>query len=384
MRMGLRLQFFYFFIIGIGGSLFFLPVWLECRGIDIRAIGFIMSMTYVSKIVFGPVAAIFSDMGLNSKNIILVLGGIGVIGLLCMLPESCDLAYAFAVLVATGGFQSIVPIGENITLNAINSGDAKLDYGQIRAVGTIAYAIIAVISGIILNYFYGNGYLIWLMVACTVMIVVLSRFLSDVRNLKAIKESRAKYLTLFKQKDAVAVFAIAGLYYISAGMLTGLGSAHFKEIGISATVTGLLIIPMIFTESIFFFSAKKHLNNVPYQKLLFLASCASVVRWGLMSVVVNPWLIALCQMMHALTFASVHLATMNYIRTVIPVNLAARAQSTYDAGCSGVLMGMSIILYGVIYPILKSKTFLVAAAFSLIGVVLSMTLKGKRLRRQSS
>ena len=381
--MGLRLQFFYFFIIGIGGSLFFLPVWLECRGVDIRVIGLIMSMTYVSKIVFGPVAAIFSDMGLNSKNIILVLGGIGIIGLLCMLPESCGLAYVFSVLVATGGFQSIVPIGENITLNAINSGDVKLDYGQIRAVGTIAYAFIAVISGIILNYFYGNGYLIWLMVACTVIIVIQSRFLNDVRNLKAIKESRARYLTLFKQKDAIAVFSIAGLYYVSAGMLTGLGSAHFKAIGISATVSGLLIIPMIFTESIFFFSAKKHLNGVPYQKLLLVASCASVVRWVAMAFVVNPWLIAVCQMMHALTFASVHLATMNYIRTVIPVNLAARAQSTYDAGCSGLLMGISIVLYGVIYPLLREKTFLVAAAFSLIAVVLSLTLKGKRLRRKT-
>ena len=381
MAMGLRLQFFYFFIIGISGSLFFLPVWLECRGVDIRIIGLIMSMTYVSKVVFGPVAAIFSDMGLNSKSIILVLGAIGVIGLLCMLPASPDLAYAVSVLVATGGFQSIVPIGENITLNAINSGAVRLDYGQIRAVGTIAYAVIAVISGIILHYFYGNGYLIWLMIACTVIIVIMSRFLNDVRDLQEIKKSKAKYFTLFKQKDAVAVFSIAGLYYISAGMLTGLGSSHFKAIGISPAVSGVLIVPMIFTESIFFFSAKKHLNDVPYQKLLLLASCASVVRWMLMASAVNPWFIAVCQMMHALTFAAVHLATMNYIRTVIPVNLAARAQSTYDAGCSGFLLGMSIVLYGMIYPILKGNTFLVSAAFSLTGVIISLTLKGKRLLR---
>lgn len=379
--MALRLRSFYFFSCGVGGVTYFLSVWLKNRGLDAESIGLVMSMTAISKMVFGSVGASLSDKGFNAKNIITILSFIGLIGAIILLPETNTMFYMFAVLVATGGMSSSTPIGEAITVNAIKTGIVKQDYAKIRVVGTLSYVFIAVFSGYMIKRFTAfPDILIYELIFCAFAMIIVSRFIKDPRDLKAIKDSRAKFSTLFKQKDFMLVITIQSLFYMSFGMQNSLGPAYWEASGINPFIIGLLSIPAIFSETVFFLSAKRFFNIVPYQTLFLVSSFTTMIRWIILAFTNNPIIIGCAFLLHGINFCCTHLGMMAYIRDVIPDNLSTRAQAAYAIGAGGIFSGVSMIAYGYIYPYLGGKAFLVSAGLSFVATIFALRLKGVKIR----
>ena len=374
-----RFGSYYFFSCGIGGVIYFLSVWLEKRGLNFEEIGLVMSMTAISKIAFGPVAASISDRGVNSCRIMVILSCIAIVGTLMLFPHTGVFFYMIAVLLATGGVYSSTPLAENMTVTAIKNRMIKTDYARIRVVGTLSYVFFAVLTGYCVKKFTAfPDIIIYGILFFTVGMLAVAAVMVDVRDLKDIKSNRAKFKTLLKQKDFLIVMAIQILYAVSFGMQHGLGPAHWVSIGIDENIVGLLTVPAIFSETVFFLAAKKYFDGMSYQTMLLVSSFTTMIRWLIVGFTDDPLLIGCAFLLHGVNYCFIHLGMMNYIKDVIPENLSTRAQAAYAILAGGVCSGLSMVFYGYVYPYFGGRTFLLAAGFSFVATLLSLRLKKSR------
>ena len=74
------------------------------------------------------------------------------------------------------------------------------------------------------------------------------------------------------------------------------------------------------------------------------------------------------QPLHGLTFALLHLACMRLIVQVVPVRLAATAQSIYGTMCIGLATALLTLASGLLYERMGGHAFLVMAALCLLAL----------------
>ena len=81
----------------------------------------------------------------------------------------------------------------------------------------------------------------------------------------------------------------------------------------------------------------------------------------------------LVQPLHGLTFALLHLASMRLIVQVVPIRLAATAQSIYGTLCVG--LATALLASGLLYGRMGGHAFLVMAALCFLALPLCAGLR---------
>src|SRR3954463_10917930 len=87
------------------------------------------------------------------------------------------------------------------------------------------------------------------------------------------------------------------------------------------------------------------------------------------------FLLGLVQPLHGLTFALLHLACMRLIVQVVPIRLAATAQSIYGTLCVGLATALLILASGMLYERMGGHAFLLMAALCLLALPLCTGLR---------
>ena len=85
------------------------------------------------------------------------------------------------------------------------------------------------------------------------------------------------------------------------------------------------------------------------------------------------------QPLHGLTFALLHLACMRLIVQVVPIRLAATAQSIYGTLCVGLATALLTLASGLLYAQMGGHAFLVMAALCLLALPLCGGLSLSRM-----
>jgi PPP family 3-phenylpropionic acid transporter len=101
-----------------------------------------------------------------------------------------------------------------------------------------------------------------------------------------------------------------------------------------------------------------------------LAAGAGIARWTVAAFTTDPVLLSLVQPLHGLTFALLHLACMRLIVQVVPVRLAATAQSIYGTLCIGLATALLTLASGLLYERMGGNAFLVMTALCLLALPL--------------
>ena len=80
----------------------------------------------------------------------------------------------------------------------------------------------------------------------------------------------------------------------------------------------------------------------------------------------------LLQSLHAVSFASAHLALMHFIRLNVPTSLRNTAQGLYTALAGGVLLSSATWISGPLYAAFGGRAFLAMAMLCLFGLGLAI------------
>ncbi len=354
-----RLGLFYgAYFLAVGVMLPYWPVWLEGRGMSPEQIGAVLAVTFWVKLIGHPTVSAVADATGQVRTTLTVLAGMAVLVFLGFgLLQGFWVYIALAALAALC-FQTIMPIGEALSLAVVKSGG--YDYGRIRLWGSISFIIAASGMGPAIEHL--GTEIVWVaLVGCMVAILVSCRLLPEARTRTAKPWSWKAAGALAMSPRFLLFVATAGAIQAGHAVYYAFGTIIWRDMGFQETAIGLLWTLGVVAEIVLFWFAGRLGRYGSAPVLLAIAIVGTLIRWPLTAFADTPWLAAPLQVLHALTFGAGHLGAMRFLQENAPEGLGATAQALYYALVSGVVMGTVMPIAGILFQHYGPTTAYVAA-----------------------
>lgn len=359
----------YFTVAGI--YLPFWPVWLAHREMNPTEIGVLLAVGSIVKIVANLFFARIADRTGRTKLVVIGLGVASTLTLAAFGLVGGFAAFLLLSLLVGAVFSPMMPLGESITLRQARAG--RIDYGRVRLWGSITFMVITVIAGWLIGL-YGAGVIHALVVAAAIATFLATLTLpADAGRMAAPRKGAA--LALARHPAFLLFLLAASAAQASHAVYYGFSALHWRASGLSETVIGLLWAEGVIAEILLFAVGAKVTARIGPAALLALAGAAGLLRWGVSAETTALWVLAIVQLLHAVTFGAAHLAAMAFLTRAVPDNLSATAQSLYAGMVSGVAFGMAMPLSGWLYGQTGGGAFYLPVALSLLAMLAALALR---------
>jgi PPP family 3-phenylpropionic acid transporter len=348
-----------------------LPRWLEARGITGAELGAVAALrpfaSIVSPVLFGLIA---DRTGLRGRLLVFAClassVSMALVAVLGVHPGALGFGTVFVML----GFFSFfrAPVISVADVTAIEG--KKQGYGTVRLWGSLGFLASALVAGHWLDPESETVFPAVIAGAMGVSALRLPRGLSrpPTRIAGAARE-------LFGRPDFRLFLATAFLWLASHAAYDLCISLHLRDLGGSGTSIGIAWAIGTGFEIILMAFGRPLLVRFPAAKLLTFGLTAMMLRWVAYAFIPWFWMIVGLQCLHALSFAMVWLAGLEYIRKSAAPTILATAQGGFAAvGALG--SGLSMLLWGPLYHAVGGTgVFASAAAVSILAVTASFRLQ---------
>ncbi len=333
----------------------YLPLWFADRGLSAAEIGQVLGVASLLRVMAVPGWGWLSD-ALGRQRLMLFAAAAAASCCAATLPAAQGVLPLMAIVAAQGvAASALAPLADAATLAL--AAARRLDYGRTRAWGSVAYMAATAGAGALLGR-TGSWVVPWLLAAGYGIAAGFATALPAVvptgpatgtreRPLRARAFRLALLATALIQGSHAAYYAFASL--------------HWRAVGISDAVIGLLIAEGIVAEVALFLWGRALVERLGPARLTGFAAACCLVRWTATAFIVNVPALALIQLLHAATFAVQHLSAMLVLRA-LPARGAALAQTLLAALGFSAPTGLLIWLSGRIYGEAGGLVFLVMAA----------------------
>lgn len=271
----------------------------------------------------------------------------------------------------------IVPLLDSSAVEIANHNEKS--YGSLRLWGSVGWAISTVLIGWLIQqtgiriFFY--GYIVFIYLAFLV-----SWFQPSRRDIlrstlgQGIKE-------LLGQKTFLLFLFGVFLITITSGGVMAFYSIYMDSIGAKEGLIGLGWALSALSELPVMAFSGRIIKWIGSKGLLIIAFTTFALRWILFSVIANPYLALLVQLLHGLSFASILVGSVNYINDHAPVGLNTTALAIFNTVAYGLGSMSGSLIGGIIYDHLGLVALF--QIFSLIAVgALAVFLLGQRSDRK--
>ena len=264
---------------------------------------------------------------------------------------------------------STIPLIESLTLAHLSSGKGNFDYSKIRVWGSVGFICAALFMGFGIDFF-GIKALLFVLLSVQILIYFQSlrvpEHVSDIKN-----EARRPILNVIKDPQVIAVILGCTLMVSSHGLLYNFYSIYLNTLDYSSMVIGALWAVGVICEILIFLCMPKILKLVDLKKVLLISLILAVARFFLIGTFAdNLWVLIFAQTLHAATFGSFHVASVQIIEYFFHTEHHARGQSLYNSityGVGGVVGG--VVGGALIELIGMSETFRLSALLPLLGII---------------
>jgi PPP family 3-phenylpropionic acid transporter len=357
----------------------FLPAFLHSHLLRPERIGFILAAGSAIRLAAGPAAGRIADQTQYHRTTFAICTlGAAVFALIAFVLQSFWPLLA-ATLCWSASIAPAAPLADALALAAAKPQPAKkgFEYGWVRGAGSAAFILGTIGSGQLVQPF-GLGVTLALQAA---LLVIATIWISRVPNYLAAPtaSNRAEEGTIsellrfpaFRQVVLVAALVLgshafhdsfAVIYWNSAGIGPAMVSVLWSEQVIAEVVVFLLFGPAL-------------LRWTGPAWALTVSAAIGAIRWGLMAMSTDPYVLASIEPLHGATFALLHLAVMRVIAAVVPLRLAASAQAVYGTLAVGASVAVLTFASGLLYKHLDGRGFWVMAALCVIAVPIAMRVR---------
>lgn len=264
---------------------------------------------------------------------------------------------------------STIPLIESLTLAHLSSGKGNFDYSKIRVWGSVGFICAALFMGFGIDFF-GIKALLFVLLSVQILIYFQSlrvpEHVSDIKN-----EARRPILNVIKDPQVIAVILGCTLMVSSHGLLYNFYSIYLNTLDYSSVVIGALWAVGVICEILIFLCMPKILKLVDLKQVLLISLILAVARFFLIGTFAdNLWVLIFAQTLHAATFGSFHVASVQIIEYFFHTEHHARGQSLYNSityGVGGVVGG--VVGGALIELIGMSETFRLSALLPLLGII---------------
>ncbi len=349
--------FLYFGVMGI-----YLPYFnLYCYQIGFSGwqIGALSAARSVVLIVFSILWSILADRYQARRPIYIACNFISA-ALWGLFLLTTDFFWMLAITVVYGiFFAPLIAFLEAFAMDVLGKG--KKRYGRMRAWGSLAFIMIVLTLGRLIDLYTIKIILSLVLAASFVQAVVSLGFphATDERRLSFAAGLR-KLLT-----QRIAVFLISAfLMLLSHGAYYAFFSIHLSNLGYQSLFIGVCwavavcaeIMTMIFSERLF--------KRFTYETVLIVSFAVAALRWfGLWKLQSAGAILAL-QITHAFSYGAFHMASILYIDSLAPAETKTLGQAVNNAVTYGLGLMVGFFLSGALYDRIGSN-----GLFALSGMV---------------
>lgn len=350
----------------------FLVLYLKSKNYSEINIGVIMSVISLASIIGQLFWGAACDLRKTTKGvIILCLMIAGFAGLLVPIFYISYIIICVISFIVSFTENSMAPIIDSWTMK-VKDKKPFINYGVTRGMGSLGYAIVAVVFGKVFDIYGMNlmfyFHMAFLMIAVTFCISIDERFLKEDKRDTASEPSKYSAKNLFKNYKFVSFLVLSTVLFMGVRasftffpvLLKQLGGTN-KDLGLSLSIMALSEVPVLFFSS-------RLLSKMKDTTLILISMVFFVVRNFLYIIVNSITGLVWMQTMQSLSFAIFLPAALYYINRVAPEGLKTTAQTVATSayfGIGGILGsfigGIIIDKYG-IYALFQIGTVIMLIA----------------------
>ena len=363
----------YFLYFGAGGALSpYLNLYYQTVGISKQQIGFLIAAATLMNVLSSPIWSAIAD-AFNLHRYLLPLAMFGTAIPVALLMQSSEF-WALLLLVIVYAFFAgpIVPLTDNAVLDML--GDERDRYGRLRVWGAVGFGASAWGAGVLAeNLGMGAIFIVFIvfMSLCGLLATQLPPVQikvpeSYLRNLRRLSTNWTWLAFLGAILMVGITTSLFHSYYVL--YMTDLGASE-SLYGLSVAIAGITELP------VFFFSAVL-IRRLSPRGLLMIAFVAFALRSFLVSIISDPYMAILPQLLHGLSFSAMWTASVVYVSQIVPTGLGATAQASLGLvtfGLSGVIGGL---VGASIYENFGAATlFRIGGMSALVGLVVLIAIE---------
>jgi MFS transporter, PPP family, 3-phenylpropionic acid transporter len=367
----------------------FLPALLRERGLHADEISIVLAAATAMRVLAGPAFGHAADrwhahtLILSGCAIAAAIAGLGYVTL-------TGVGWLLAVALAhAASLAPVVPISDALATTSAQASETgrgrRFDYGWLRAAGSASFIAGTVLSGWS-PHRAGLAGIIWLSGAllvaggCTALLlpgIARRQTVTARMHAPALRE----WALLFRIAVFRRILAIAALVEGSHALNDTFAVIHWRAAGVKLGIVSLLWSESVFSEVLVFLLIGPWLiRRIGPRGGCSLAAAAGIVRWSVLAGTSSPWLLALVQPLHGLTFALLHLSCMRVIVLAVPFRLAATAQSLYGTLCVGLATALLTLAAGVLYQRFGGEAFLAMSGLCLLALPICAGLNASNVQ----
>jgi len=314
----------------------YLPLYFQWRGLTAFEVGVLIAMGQAMRVVGPNLWGYLADHSVR-RTPILRATAVALLLAFALLLAPGGFAYVFGVMVLVNLFQTAqMPIAEALASASMRGrADAPTRYGRLRVWGSAAFIIVVLAAGPLFDRF-GIEVAVGLGLALLAVLVGASWQVPEGRPGEHPHE-RVSVRQRLREPSVRWYLLSAGLMVAAHGALYAYLSIYLAQLGYSKSAIGVFWVLSVLLEIAFFATQGRWFRRFGIYPLLLASFLVAAVRFLLIAELATVWwVLALAQVLHAMTFAVHHSASVLTIQRWFPGQAAARGQAIYISAAWGV------------------------------------------------
>jgi PPP family 3-phenylpropionic acid transporter len=250
-------------------------------------------------------------------------------------------------------------------------------YAFPRGIGSAAYIVGNIGAGALLTRFGPPVVMIWTILGAAAATVATPMLLpADPVSESAVRADRwGGTGALLRDPVFMLMVVSAGLIQAAHAFYYSFSTLVWRGQGLSPTLIGLLWGVGVGVEVAFLWFGEGWRRRVGPERLLILGGAGAVVRWTAYAFSPPVWLLFPLQALHALSFTSTFIASLQLVERLSPPESASAAQSLNAALYSGVLIGVATLISGPLFDRFGAMGYLAMSALAAAGLFGAVRLR---------
>lgn len=371
MTPGFRVGLFMTAIFAVTAVNAFMPLWFAERGLSATAIGQVLGLASLFRVMAGPWWGTVADrIGLR-RPVMTTAACVATSLSLTYVPLNGFFPILFVAAFLGVAASALGPLSDSLALALAREG--KMEYGPVRAAGSISYMVVTAAAGQVLALL-GATLVPWLQALGYGLAAVFTRLLPEAQTPPAAPRVLGGW-ALFRLTPFRVTVACTALIQGSHAAYYGFAALYWRSQGFGDDIIGLLFAEGIIAEVALFLWGRRLVERLGPAGLTSCAAAAAIIRWTGTAFAPPLAVLAVLQLLHAATFAMQHLAAMMLLSRSIPPERAATAQALHSALGQGVPNGLMMLLTGYLYARFGGHAFLAMAVCASLSLCLLPALR---------
>jgi PPP family 3-phenylpropionic acid transporter len=348
------------------------PLYFAAHGVSALDVGVLMSLVQVMRIV-GPTLWGWVADHASRRVLVLRMTALGALAAFTGIAFGRTFAHFFVAMVCLNLFTSAQgPLTEALMLAEMRGDTSR--YGRVRLWGSLGFIAAVMAAGAALDRF-GVGALPWLCGAVLLLVLAQSLRIREAPPVHGGQAAAAPLLAVLRKPAVIAFFVQAALMVGAHTSLYSFYSLYLERAGYGKALTGAMWSLGVLAEVVFFYFQAGVLRRIGVRGAMMASFGVAVLRFALIGAGAG-WLavLVLAQLLHAMTFAAHHCASITAMQRWFGGPLQARGQAlfmsiAYGIGgtCGGLFMSWcwTRLGPGSVYAAAMGLTVLAAGAAGL-------------------